>query len=367
MSVRIGFAGMNVLMRPLSACLAAGIVVWSGAAMAQSQIQFSVPTGHDKTDKSSSLMPESTTKKLKAKDYNAPPASLFGGGYQPPRFMQPLPTGPAYDNSAAMNSRQWRQFLDNKRNWALSTPEDILGVQTPEKILGIKSANDDSQLSAEQRYWNRQNNRGTNGAAGYNMRGQNNNSVLDIYGDQAKLLRPDKGGNPGGGGAAVRTSAFGQTINPGRNAGMFSVTKTSAGQVDRSLSDRPAWGNAFNLPAPLEKPSLDEQSSMDRFRSLLDPSLSAETVAEKTTVKTADLGGGGGGALGGPVDPLMQLPQTKDNPAGRSYQPLAHDAARPVGLKPLPGISTSTGSGNEKKSAPLVQLPPWLRNNNSYK
>lgn len=357
---------MKAFLRPLSACLAAGIVAWSGDVLAQSQIQFSVPTGNDKVDPSSSLTPGPATKRLNVKDYNAPP-TLFGMGYTPHRSLSPLPMGPSYDDSAVLNSLKWKQFLETKRNWALSTPEDILGMQTPEKILGLESATDERRLSPEQRFLNRQNSRATNGIAGYNMRDQND-STLSIFGEQNKLLRPDQVGQ-GGTPAGSRSSAFG-SVNPGRNAGYFSASKAIEGQLNQHKSDSPAWGNTFNLPAPLEKPSVDEQASMDRFRSLLDPSLSPEKVAEKTTAKSFDSGFGGtksGGAFGTPVDPFMQLPPVVENPAGRSYQSLADNATRPMGIKPLPSI-TQGGSKIEKKTAPLVQLPPWLRkDNNGYK
>lgn len=347
---------MKVFVRPLSACLAAGIVAWSGDALAQSQIQFSVPTGHDKVDSSTTLTPGPPTKKLNVKDYNAPP-TLFGMGYTPNRSLSPLPMGPSYDDSAVMNSVKWRQFLQTKRNWALSTPEDILGMQTPEKILGIESATDDSRLSPEQRFLNRQSSQATNGAAGYNLRGQNN-SMLGAFADQNKLLRADQIGQvdtPAG----SRSSAFGPVVNSGRNTGLFSTSKLAGEQQDQTRSDSPAWGNTFNLPAPIEKPSVEAQASMDRFRSLLDPSLAPEKVAEKTTVKSFDSGSGGAS-----VDPFMQQPQTADNPAGRSYQPLVDNAVKPVGIRPLPTI-TQGGIQTEKKTAPLVQLPPWLRNNNN--
>ena len=71
--------------------------------------------------------------------------------------------GPAFDDLPGGsqpvilndNSTQWKNFLNQRKNWSLLTPKEILSVPTPESILGLPDAQDELGLSVEQRYLQR--------------------------------------------------------------------------------------------------------------------------------------------------------------------------------------------------------------------
>src|SRR5580693_8522200 len=52
---------------------------------------------------------------------------------------------------------EWQKLLDNKKNWTLLTPEEILGVPTAEKILGLPEPDDEKNLTVTERYLKRLN------------------------------------------------------------------------------------------------------------------------------------------------------------------------------------------------------------------
>jgi hypothetical protein len=60
---------------------------------------------------------------------------------------------PQVDANAALQKE-----LEDRKNWTLMTPEEIMGVQTPEQIFGLTEQDPDKNLSPEERYLKRQEN-----------------------------------------------------------------------------------------------------------------------------------------------------------------------------------------------------------------
>jgi len=333
---------MNTFPQKLSGCLAV-LMAWAVAAEAQSTIQFSVPEGTDKVDKSSGLDAPVRSKKLSVKDYNAP-VSLFGQ-YDPAHSFDRLPLGPSYGEDTSANARKWKQFLDGKKNWALMTPEKIMGVQTPEEILGIGKSKEQAELSAEDRYLLRQSglasHSATNGAAGFSSLKQPD-FAAGIFGRRED--QPDSSKNDG-----LETRNVNQALRMTAKSSPFAVEQ-NGGYVG---------GNPFGLPAPSAKASTEQLASMERFRAMLDDSAPVEKPAvatvfsPPTTTPRSVFGLGAGNA-----NPLLQS-ASLENPAGHSYQPLTRELVKPVGIAPLSGISRPVVSP-ATKSATAPKLPPWM-------
>jgi hypothetical protein len=256
---------------------------------------------------------------------------------------------PGSPNPAAVspaNTEQWRKFLDGKKNWTLQTPEEILGIQTPEKVLGITDPRDDPKLSAEERFLQRRDRREaggmTNAANGMRRpdalpwQADSANSDLLHAGDPSRRFAQTPGGS---------------VSNPARNPNLIF---NNSGPNPNPLADlirKPdsTWTSPFGLPGPLSKPTQEQLEGMDRFRALMD-SAALEKTAEPSRLALP--------LLAAP-NPNMQA-QPAFNPAGRSFSALDSGIAKPKGLTPLPGL---TGPRLEppKKTASLVQPPPWMQ------
>jgi hypothetical protein len=318
-------------------CLAAGLAAGAAVqfAMAQSSIIFSQPN-NDTTPKPNASMPPPSHNVPNT--YNAP-SSVFGNKPEAsfdvlPGASKPVPLTPE-------QARQWQKNLETQKNWMLMTPEEILGVQTPEEILGLSNPKNDRNLSAEERYLQREH-RGqsltvTNGMAG----------PAGLAGDADNPFQPhradDRSTAPGDGTADATglhpQRLFGQPLNADGN------TPFNANQNQRA--DSP-WASAFNAPAQSEKEKLDYAAAMEHFRASLNPPPPTENPATPTVASTP--------AASAPDPNLQVLPHF--NPAGNSFTPLQSSASKPEGIMPLPGIT-----GYPKKPAPpkpAVQPPPWL-------
>src|SRR6185369_6908692 len=65
----------------------------------------------------------------------------------PPRLMVPA--------ISAAEAAKLKAAADTQNNWALMTPEEILGVPTPEKVLGVEAGRDRNETAVD-RYYERQ-------------------------------------------------------------------------------------------------------------------------------------------------------------------------------------------------------------------
>src|ERR1035437_1407691 len=121
---------------------------WPGSA--QQTIQFPKPVDQDQASTANAFMPAST-RRNSAGAFNAP-APLFGSR-SPEANFDVLPGSSSMNAANAnANAMQWQKFLDDRKNWALQTPEEIFGIQTPEQILGITDPKENPKLSLVERF-----------------------------------------------------------------------------------------------------------------------------------------------------------------------------------------------------------------------
>lgn len=305
------------------------------AAAAQQTIQFTKPVDEDLSGKPSVVQP-ANPHRLSAGAFNAP-TPLFGNQAPSASFdILPGASDPRVISTA--NSAQWQKFLDNKKNWTLLTPEEILNVPTPEKILGITDPKDDPKLSAEERFLQRQDRLAaevTNALHRLDTANwRDDSATTDPFhsADASSRFAGTLGGAVPS--SADRLNPFFNNLNPNALA--------NAGQ----RPDSP-WASPFGQPAQLPKQTPEQLAGMDRFRALMEPSVpekAPEPVRASYRPATTP-------------DPNLQVLPAY-NPVGYSFKALENNSSKPKGLTPLPGITGQRPPA--KKPASLVQPPPWL-------
>jgi len=135
----MGFSFAHLTRWPLLASVAmaascSAVVLHAGQRPGQ-PISFSSPDHDNVSSNTPSLAPKPPesldfANAIQSPDANFGPASHDGSLPEPP----PPAMSPA-------QAQQMQRLLDERHNWALRTPEEILGVTTREKILGIQDRN----------------------------------------------------------------------------------------------------------------------------------------------------------------------------------------------------------------------------------
>jgi hypothetical protein len=225
-------------------------------------------------------------------------------------------------------TRKERQSQEDRRNWALMTPAEILGVAV--------ETNTDGKSQVE-RYLERQNHLRT--GATNDLRNDNVNSPWNFSLDQPDGNFSDIGDNDAKNRARQNLNNFLDDDPKNRNS---------------TSRDDDSDGNLFGLSQSQRpsKPDLAQQAAMERFRQLLEPR-SAFLAAQSpngsflSTPKTA-------------VDPNLTQPEFTPNPAGASFLPVTSDLGKPTGLTPLPTVITPISSQPLAAPAWAPQAAPWL-------
>jgi len=308
------------------------------SASAQQSIQFSKPANQDPTTAANSFQPPSHKS---PSAFNAPSSSLFGQ-QGPSVDFDVLPGGPApiYPNA---NGAQWQKVLQDRKNWGLMTPAQILGVPTPESILGIADPLEDPNASPEERYLQRQDRdsemTATNGlhrpSATRLQNDDRNPGQFQDWSDNGRLA--DTPGSLGPG-----------SINSGqvRNTSPFWIQNSGTPSgVNQKLD--PTWASPFGTPEPLPKATPEQLAGMEDFRALLDREPPQKLPASANYYSPAPA----------PANPFLQS-GPGFNPAGHAFTPVLNDIAKPTGLAPLAGV-TGPLPAPAKKPA-LVDPPPWM-------
>jgi hypothetical protein len=261
-------------------------------------------------------------------------APLFGGKPKAdfdilPGAQKPTPLSPA-------EIRQWQKFLDDKKNWTLMTPEEILGIPTPEQIMGLPDPNHEENMSATERYIHRQERQ-------QNLSATNAMTQTDYFkkddGSPFQWQNSDTENDP-------------QRSRTERLAGAYQSPDGAQSPLSGTDPNRDAdstWHSAFTFAPPPPKPDPQQVASMENFRALLEP-----VAPEKPAAPS-----GFSPAPAPAPDPYLQ-PMPAFNPAGRSFIPVSDTAGRPMGINPLPTITGQTPMQSAPKPKPLVKLPPWL-------
>lgn len=296
----------------------------AGVAGADEPIVFSKPANLP-TEQANSFMDQVPHR---MSDASAAPTPIFG---RPGASFDQLPGAQPAPQFTMQQLRQLQKNLDEKKNWTLLTPEEILGVPTAAKILGLPDPNNDG-LSVQERYLRRQE-RQRNFAATNSLRAAGSFAASDN-----PFRKPNSGQPP-----------FGQNA-PNNYFGQAANSLTPAAEDAAAKAGGTFWKSAFNpQPSVLNKSDLEAVAAMERARAMMEPPPAVKPVAT-AIYKPAT-----------PVrDPNMQAMQAY-NPAGNSFRPVQDTVGRPTGILPLPtvtGFRTQTSVPEKRK--PLVNLPPWL-------
>jgi hypothetical protein len=314
--------------------VAMGSIVLSAAGQSSDQsIIFSTPTTDNEQAVTPSLSPQNSQTPVLPDSLQAPDPALH---FQTPYHF---PAGPPAE-AITPQAQQMRKLMEERKNWTLMTPAEILGVTPTDALLqpperdAMGRPKNPTQL---ERYLDRQNQpRGglTNG-----WQNDRDNSPWQFSRDRNNL----------------------NTSDPGRDSTMAAAQRLNEYLKSRRIGDDPlnrnnknlGW-NFFKTPAPqmMTKPDLEQMAAMDRFRQLLDPSRAPATESSpdnkfSTVPQTTPV-----------LDPYITQPAYVPNPAGASFTPLTNDIGRPTGLTPLPGIVAPTMAPVAPAWAP--QPAPWL-------
>jgi hypothetical protein len=262
---------------------------------------------------------------LQLPEESAPASSFSGfGGGRDPSFPMPTP-----DANAASEKE-----LNDRKNWTLMTPEEIMGLQTPEEIFGLSEQDPDKKLSPEERFLKREekatSTTATNGIAGDNIFLQKDLGLIDRPDANDPLSPDNKKDNAGGTGdfsgvfGSSQDSLFGQ--------------KTHASQ----------FGAGPGPSAAAEaKAKLEATAEMDRFRALIgeipQPGSSALTTLTPS-------------ALSPSLQPISQF-----DAFGHQLASEVSDPSKPSGLSPLTEFSGFYPTpAKTKRPAWEAKAPPWL-------
>ena len=244
-------------------------------------------------------------------------------------------------------ARQMQQLLDERRNWALLTPEQILGLPTQEKILGIADRDAFGQLkneSATTRYIERQDQlhaRTNNVNSGRADPSSRRGFSAGMDPQKPQLINPGFW-NPSGG----------RSGNPGLLEQIIGGTPDK--RTDAAQSPKSIWQKSFSMPAPEPKPTPEQQVAMTQFRELLQPHSLSSGAAKASSFGTP--------TLVAPATAPKPAPETAPaDPIGASFAPLSRGVTMPAGLTPLPGLLGPTNTGIQALVPEWKpQPPPWL-------
>jgi hypothetical protein len=302
------------------------------ARRAVQPILFSAPVSDGVGSNTSSLLPR-LPESLDLTDVADAPVQFNFNRSSP---MEPLPPMTPW-LSAAETARE-RDSLDRRRNWALLTPAEILGVVTPEKILGIAERDAFGQTknsTAWERYTERQN---------HLLVPVRTNALSIGNATPGRLFADDRRGGSNsiyGGWKNLESMA-----NPLFNAAPNNPSLASP-------NENRGWSKLFEstpAPTPLVRgPDPARTEDMERFRQLLNPDLPSPAL-------------GATPALGGLKTTLPQsllnagLARSQPTKAGASFTPLNSGAGKLPELPRLPGVL-----GLSYTSPPPVA--PWLSPN----
>jgi hypothetical protein len=299
-------------------------------------ILFSSPDGDD----ISSNVPSLTAKPPGLLDLeNTEQPSGLGFGDTSQTGLLPEPQVPTLSPDQA---RKMQRQADERKNWALLTPEEIMGLPTPEKILAIPAHDAYGRPKNETvvaQYYERQE-QSRPRTNDYNYDGRKDSMARWGLSDSQELRM-----NPN-----IWSST---SINPENPALMnSSLNGTSDTRAGSATAPNSGWLKSFNLPAPPPGPTPEEKTAMEQFQQLLQP----HSLPGGTTKNP-----GLGSPLFSPASIAPAPGQPVSTPVGASYTPLGSGIATPTGANPLPGLFGPTNA-----AAPLFtpawkpQTPPWM-------
>ncbi len=338
----MSFRRANFRMPLLASALAA--VVLSAAAQkdappSSKPIIFSAPAGENAVSNAPLLLPRLSEPPNFGNEVRAP-VSIFDA--QTPDL--PLPVSPPAPALSRADVRRLQKMLDERENWALLTPEEILGVDTSRNTLRTpeqEAADDQKKLTVVGRFLERQQQLHT--AATNENYGGNSSSGWDFSRNRGGVTN-GSASDPGRIGSPTAAQILDRFFN-----GTSANNQFGGPDGNRSAG----WFKSLGLPPQPAPPTPEQLAERARFSQLLDPSSYSDT-----------------GAKSSPDDKflsvLQPLSDTTPNqeptasPVGASFAPLSSGIGRPMGLTPLPGIAGATNWQSSAAPAWAPQPPPWL-------
>ena len=265
----------------------------------------------------------------------APSASSFGR-HGPATAFDILPGSPAPAAVSPDQAKQWQKLLDDKKNWTMMTPEEIMGVPTAQKILGFPESDDDKNLTVEERYMKRVEKQ--RAASSTDALHQQDPASLDDNSDPFHQKEE---------------SAQGKKNNSQPEdmfIGIWGRQKDST--LDKNSAEKPnsIWVSAFPRPPVMPKPTVAQVAEMERFERLLG-SLEPEKPPTAKVVSHPE---------SETPDADLETMQAF-NRSGKSFIPVRDTAGKPTGITPLYGLANRPPPP-VKKPDPLTKPPPWMSN-----
>jgi hypothetical protein len=310
------------------------MVLSAGAQSSDRSIIFSTPKSDDTPAATPSLSPQNSQLPVLPDSLQAPDPVF--------RYSSPdaLPAEPPA-RTATPRSQQMEKMLEDRKNWTLLTPEEIMGITPADQLLqppdrdALGRKKDTTPL---ERLLDRESQ--THG--GLTNGWQN---VLDDSPWKISRNRDDASPfDPGDDNTVDAAKRLSEYLNSRR-----------MGEGTDNRNDKAYGWDSFSQPAPqtTAKPDLEQMAAMDRFRQLLNPTQATATESSPDNKyfpvpKTAPVS-----------DPFITQPDYVPNPAGSSFTPLTSGFGKPAGLTPLPGI-VSPGIAPTPAPAWAPQPAPWL-------
>ena len=328
----LSFAAVGVLCLPVAA---------------QQAIHFSKPTDQGPAVTASTF--ERPVSHTAPSAFNAP-TPLFGSSANN-SVLTPGSPLPIFPNP---NAAQWQKALRDRKNWALSTPEQILGIQTPESILGVAEHPEDAKLSPEEQYLKRRDEEAQAGATNGALRSVSYASH-SIWGD----LDTPAGASQDSGNKNGLSGPNNRQMNPQTSenrGGLFDQsTALSAWSGDAAPATHSIWTSPFQSSEPIPKPTPQQLEGMKQFRALLDSSPAQAVTAPNSSYPDSPAATP---ATAVTANPFRQTQTASFNPIGSAPSALESGISKPAGITPLPGITGVRPPA--PKPQPLVQPPPWM-------
>jgi len=312
----------------------------NGASPSGKAIIFSAPAGENAATNMSSLAPQLSDRPDFANELRAP-VSVFDA--QGPSLPLPAPSGPPA--LSRTEAQQLQKILDQRENWALMTPAEILGVDTFRNTLRTpeqEAADNQESLTVVERFLERQWQSHT--AVTNRYHSDNTSSGWDLSRHQDGMTNESSFNS-----ARIGLSAAPQMLDRFLNGSP--ANSLFAGQNGNRSSD---W---FTSPgqAPQPVPPTPEQlAEKERFRQLLDPGSYSGASAKSSP----------GGEFLSSLRPITDTTSDQTpavNPVGATFAPLSSSIGRPTGLAPMAGIAGATNwQSSADRPAWAPQPPPWL-------
>lgn len=298
-----------------------------GTAPQEQRISFSSPD-EDVSSNVPSLAPAYSPLTGAADSVRAPSMDLN----TPPNGAMPEP-GPM---PSLEQAAQMQQQLDKEKNWALLTPEEILGIPTAEKLFGLPETNAEGQIdngseSLEQRYLERQEKRDN---------AMTNNGFATL----SQWNLPTGATNV----AMAAVVAIGEN-SEGLQGLFFTPLAVNPAQNQNHLAGGAGLFGLGSPPPTVTAPSTEQVAEDEAFQKLITPYQPAPPAAPPVEM---------GSSSSSPSMPDTMLAKPQANPIGASFVPLSGNINAAAGANPMPTLIPLTNAPIAPEWKP--QMPPWL-------